>query len=174
MEVSASILIQYQNAAWKPQKPPNASSTHRKKPPSSGTALESSVATRACDRPQKSRHATSMRAAAPGPPSRTITSRPNGPEDTKMKIVPARDTTPRPRRRRSWGRLCMEKTGALAGPCDCLCFRPGCGPAPLRTADRGDLDRVRDATTQRRPCARHRVAVPYQEVVRGVGRRSQG
>src|SRR6266581_5579005 len=98
MAVSASILIQYQNAAWKPQKPPKAISTQRKKPPSTGAALDSSVATRACDRPQKSSATTSMSAAAPGPPSRTIASRPNGPDDTNTKIVPASVTTPRPRR----------------------------------------------------------------------------
>src|SRR2546426_8415296 len=98
MEVSASIFTPHQKAAWKPQKPPNAISTQRKQPPSSGTALDSSVATRACDSPQNRRPTRSMSAAAPGPPSRTIASRPKGPEEMKMKMVPARVTTPRPLR----------------------------------------------------------------------------
>src|SRR3972149_2244038 len=98
MEVSASILIQYHQAVWKPQNFPNASSTQRKNPPSSGTALDSSVATSACDRPQKTRPTRSIRTAAPGPASRTIASSPNGPDETNTKMVPARVRTPSPRR----------------------------------------------------------------------------
>src|SRR3989454_8100073 len=149
MEVSASILIQYHQAAWKPQKPPNAISIQRKKPPSTGTALDSSVATRACDRPQNRRPTRSISAAAPGPASRTIGSSPKGPEETKMKIVPARVRTPSPRCSSRFGvsdtlAPSLQKKEGPAGLLD----GARTGPVSLRTGDRSDLDAVAGAAAQ--------------------------
>jgi len=73
-------------------------------PPTADTKIVASIA----DHMASASSEVGISAAAPGPASRTIASRPNGPEEAKMKIVPASVRTVRPRLRPSG---CAGATG---------------------------------------------------------------